>query len=384
MDRKIILDRIRSNTLLDVATPDGATDVLTHGIENTLLAMVLFDGAEITVENHEERQGALERLKQEDIAHPVPRQTFLNSCRLVDNYLGNTAAEPGSESSFTAVAQEKSFEAIWPLISENCTDLKPFTPQQASHIVRNWGGEFSTDSGFFDLNFGNFYDQFDVDTSYGLPSAADYQIHPDAFEDYFDRVLSDLPAEQKARYKEDMLSYNEKAPEILSQYVEMRGLTERARLTGFPIATRIGDQKFPLDMSLGSEALQLCRFHLNEVRSVPYLETLDDVLRLRQHRYIRDFQDSIFEWLSRIAEGETEIEARYRQHIRTANKEIEKLEKWKVLNSPFTLAASVTVGVAEVFTGTFFGFGFAAASAAAMLEKRRVSKEYGYALFRPS
>ena len=385
MNRTIILDRVRSGILLDAAGDQSSTDPLLTGIDDALLSILLFDQAEITVDNSESREPALGRLQREGLACPVPKDTFLEPMRLVDSYIGNMSGfDLESEDGFTALAQEKSFESIWTLISENDYELNKLFFNSATDDIRMWAHELGGGSSVFDLNFGDLSQDLGKDKKFGLPSRAEFQTNPQFMAELEDQLIDRGMKEGIVDFANELRVLDRTVPIILSKYVEMRGLTDRSASTGFSVCTNFGDKKFELDMSLGADALQLCRIHLSEVRSMPYLESIDDVLRVRGHPYIADFRESIFEWLSRVAAGETNVEEKYRAKIRLANKQIEKLEKWKHLDSPYTLAASISVGVAEIFTGTFFGFGFAVASAAALMQKGRLAREYGYALFRPS
>ena len=366
--RKIILDRNRTNILLDAVGSRNQHDVLHRNLNDTLLSLVLFDGAEVSPDNRERRLASLQRLESEGLATAVPPHSYDHPCRLVDDLLNNMkGSDPESEYRFTALAQQKSLQAIWPLISEADPVLNGLPWLEARQMIENWGSEFS-DQGFYDTTFGEFQYLGDGQL-FGLPNEFNYKI-PEHFLEDFD-------------YDEETDKLNQIVPRILSRYVEMRGLTERSEGTGYPVAADLPNGTFELDTSLGAAALQLCRIHLDEIRYMPYLENIDDVLRLRGHRYIFNFRESMFEWLDRISSGETKIETKYRNSIRVANYELQKLDRWKVLDSPYVLAASIAVGVAEIFTGTVFGFGFAAASAAAMNQKRKLSKKYGYALFRP-
>lgn len=367
--RKIILDRNRTNILLDAVGSTNKQDVFHRNLNDTLLSLVLFDGAEVSPDNLEHRFASLQRLESEGLATAVPPHLYDHPCRLVDDLLNNMkGSDPESEYRFTALAQQKSLQAIWPLISETDPILSELPWFEARRMIEEWGIDFS-DQGFYDTTFGEFQD-IGSGQLFGLPNEVNYRIPDHFLEDFdYDRVEVD--------------KLNQFVPRILSRYVEMRGLTERSEGTGYPVAADLPSGTFELDTSLGAAALQLCRIHLDEIRYMPYLENLDDVLRLRGHRYISNFRESIFEWLDRISSGETKIEVKYRNSIRVANQELQKLERWKLLDSPYVLAASIAVGVAEIFTGTLFGFGFAAASAAAMAQKSKLSKKYGYALFRP-
>ncbi|WP_171120911.1 hypothetical protein [Ruegeria sp. HKCCA5463] len=383
--RRILLDRDQSNLLINSANLVSTENALDFALENALLALVLFEEAEIAIENCVLQERAVERLYSEGLARPIPREVYKEPSLLVKSYLDNLGGGGGTEGNFTSRAQEKSIQAIWPMIAGGDSILSPMHVENAVMLLRAWGGEFPHDSDYFDLNFGDLRELHELQNSHGLPSPQDYEFPAHHIKDLQEKLrIQGLENENEiADYIGGFSVANRFAPRILARYVEMRGLTQRALATGFPILTDFGGQKCKLDRSMGEDAFQLFRIHLDEVKCVPYLRSIDDVLRLRGHKYITHFQEAIFEWLTRMTAGEVNVEAKYRAQIRLANEELKKLGAWKALDSPYTLAASVTVGVAEIFTGTFFGFGFAAASATAMLQKKSLTEKYGYALFRP-
>lgn len=381
--RKIILDRNKSSLLLNAASGGFDTRSALHGVEDALLSLLLFDEAEITVENSDERAAGIERLKNEGIAAPIPKVCFHEPSKLLDSYFGNTSADPETEARFTALAQENSFRAIWELMAANDDELISSQYENNMFDLRMWANELGGGSSVYDANFGDYAESFAEQCRFGLPGRLEYQAHPQWMGELEQHLARMSFEDDVAGFANELRRTNETVPVFLSRYVEMRGILERAASTGYPICTNFEDGNFELDVSLGADAFQLCRIHLEEVRSVPYIQNLDDILRLRGHPYLTNFRHSLFEWLDRISAGETNVEQKYRDQIRLANKEIEKLDNWRHLDSPYTLAASLAVGVAEVFSGTFFGFGFGIASGAAMLHKRKVKNNYGYALFRP-
>ena len=381
--RKIILDRNKSVLLLNAAVIELESKPALRGVEDALLSLLLFDEAELAVENSDERFMGLERLQKEGIAVPVPKDTFYEPCRLVDSYIGNISADPETEARFTAYAQEKSFSAVWELMATNDDELNSLQYDRNISDLRTWADELGGGSGVYDTNFGDFAESFSEEYKFGLPGLSEYQAHPQFMAELEEHLAHRGFEDDVELFANELRRANDMASIFLSRYVEMRGIVERSSRTGYPICTNFEDGKFKLDVSLGADAFQLCRIHLEEVRSVPYLQNIEDILRLRGHPYLNNFRDSLFEWLDRISAGETGVEKKYREKIRLANKEIEKLDNWRHLDSPFTLAASLAVGVVEIFTGTFFGFGFGIASGTAMLHKQKVKNDYGYVLFRP-
>ena len=381
--RKIILDRNRSSLLLNAAVNNNGGLSALSGVEDALLSLLLFDEAEITVENSDKRLVGIERLQKEGIATLVPRSCFYKPSKLLDSYFENISADLGSEKRFTASAQERSFKAIWELVAANDTKLKALQYENNILDLRLWADELGGGSAVHEMNFGEDLVNYLDECTFGLPCHSEYQAHPQFMEELEEHLIGRITEDDVGPFANELRRTNEVVPAFLSRYVEMRGLVDRAASTGYPICTSFQDGNFKPDLSLGADALQLCRIYLSEVRSVPYMQSIDDILRIRGNKYISNFRESIFEWLDRISAGETEVEQKYRNKISLANKEIEKLDKWRILDSPYVLGASLAVGVAEIFTGTFFGFAFSIASGAAMRHQQKIKNQYGYALFRP-
>jgi len=381
--KKIILDRNRSSLLLDATESELGRKPAVHGVEDALLSLLLFDEAEITVDNSDERMAGIERLRSEGIATPVPKDCFREPSRLLDSYFRNASSDFNTEERFTALAQERSFESIWGLIAANDDDLREVEYERNMSDLRMWANEIGGGSSVYEINFDDYSNGLSKERNFGLPSRSEYQGHPQFMGELEEHLINmGLDGEVKDLANE-IRRANDTVPIFLSRYVEMRGIIDRATNTGHPICANFEDGDYKPDLSLGESALQLCRIHLDEVRSVPYMRSIDDVLRLRGNPHISNFRESIFEWLDRISAGETDVEGKYREKIRLANKEIEKLDRWRHLNSPYTIGAGLAVGVADVIFGSFLGFGFGIASAAAVVHKQRVKKNYGYALFRP-
>lgn len=169
--------------------------------------------------------------------------------------------------------------------------------------------------------------------------------------------------------------------EIAKALIEVSALTELSRTGGFSMQSKYQFREGRLDKSLGPDACQLFRIHLDEIRFMPHLETIEDLLRLRSHPALDDFRVSLMEWLDRVNNGETEVEEKYRKSIQVANAELKKLDKWKPLKSGYTLVASLAVSAADYFMGTGYGFLLAPASVAAFADRVQKNRDYGYAIF---
>ena len=84
--------------------------------------------------------------------------------------------------------------------------------------------------------------------------------------------------------------------------------------------------------------------------SIPRVQTIDDVLRLRGDSRIRHFRSKIFEWSERLRTGELSSEEAIRSEIKEANAAIEDIGKYRKIGMWLTFL-SVPLTVAEMLIG---------------------------------
>lgn len=79
---------------------------------------------------------------------------------------------------------------------------------------------------------------------------------------------------------------------------------------------------------------QLCRIVMQEkLQYAPVVETMDDVLRLREHKSISRFRNLLQKWCEVLQFGDKQALEEITKDIEKANKELQKLERWRKVDS---------------------------------------------------
>ena len=337
-EKGIILDYNHSRALMELGQNQNIHKVnLTTEMEEVLLSLVIFETGEILESATEGKEKTAEKLASEGLIQYIPRSVFKEAMKFVDSYTTNLGADYGSEYAYTASAQEKSILYYFPLIKASTDHLRYIEFDNARSSMRNfYGAMFGTD--FMWTEDPILEDLYENVRKYGHPLASDFLYGGDIVDSVMDSNDEDQHVDPSARIvlEQDNLI----AAKVLTAYIEYRGLIQRAALSGRPIKSKCLLSESKIDRTLGPEAMQLFRIHLDEVRIMPYLQSIDDVYRLRGHRHINNFRASMIEWLERITNGELNVEQKYRNSIKIANNELKKLDRWKYVNSPYTLVVS--------------------------------------------
>ncbi|MBT5304619.1 MAG: hypothetical protein HOL31_06000 [Candidatus Scalindua sp.] len=91
--------------------------------------------------------------------------------------------------------------------------------------------------------------------------------------------------------------------------------------------SRLGDSQSGKNMST---AFRLCQLSMSEeIGYAPVVESLQDVLRLREDERLKRFRDVLLEWSIEVRSGREVAEKRIRGDIKKANQELKKLAKWR-------------------------------------------------------
>ena len=95
-----------------------------------------------------------------------------------------------------------------------------------------------------------------------------------------------------------------------------------------------------------SDTFALCKIAMREEVSVtPVVETIDDLLRLREDRRLKRFRQLLWQWADFLALGEERALLKIRKDIASANKELKKLEKWKAASEGWLFWVEVIAGL---------------------------------------
>lgn len=92
------------------------------------------------------------------------------------------------------------------------------------------------------------------------------------------------------------------------------------------------------------KAFKVCLVQMkDEIQYIPKIESIDDLLRLREKKEIKRFREVLIEWKSLMNNGDIELAEKIRSDIVKANKEISKLDKWEKIDNWFYYLAVPTM-----------------------------------------
>lgn len=84
----------------------------------------------------------------------------------------------------------------------------------------------------------------------------------------------------------------------------------------------------------------------NEVNILPMPQSFEDVKKMRKSPYIRSFRAVMDEWSDYIEHGEFELAEKVKKDVIKANKQLERLEKFKkCISSPYTATINLIGGL---------------------------------------
>lgn len=145
----------------------------------------------------------------------------------------------------------------------------------------------------------------------------------------------------------------------LEYYSAMRNLIGSNEL-GVPIAVLTQPRGYtkasvePRKPTQIDSLYQAFQIFLEEIEFVPRLTKIDDVLRLRGDKRIKNFRETLYQWSLILREGNIAAERRIRHDIREANKGLKQLGEWEKVGQWVTYI-SLPLSVASVFIGMPLG-----------------------------
>ncbi|HEU5375824.1 MAG TPA: hypothetical protein VFV38_10325 [Ktedonobacteraceae bacterium] len=170
------------------------------------------------------------------------------------------------------------------------------------------------------------------------------------------RTASDLFGfgEQLQKAKAKTPQEIELASQLHSTYHHMRNLMEASSQLQAPILTSITNvHKVETNwtgQSFHKNARIAVGIYLHENLLIPKIDTIEDVLRLREDPHIHHFRRKIFSWAEKLQNGELGTEEAIRREIHEANEAIRGLGKWRTI-SAWTTYVSVGLDVFSLFLG---------------------------------
>lgn len=95
-------------------------------------------------------------------------------------------------------------------------------------------------------------------------------------------------------------------------------------------------------------SLQVLRIVMEEIPYLPVVESVSDVLRLREDKRIRPFRETLHRWARRMEQGDAKEEARLRQELRKSCTSLKKLKRYQTVNRFVTYLAVPAIAVPEL------------------------------------
>lgn len=142
------------------------------------------------------------------------------------------------------------------------------------------------------------------------------------------------------------------AEEIQSSYMHMRNLMEASYELNAPILTnikRVPEVETNWNIQgLNTQAKIAVAIYMKETLLIPKIDTIEDVLRLRDDPHIRYFREKIFAWARKLQNGEFGTQEAIRREIREANEAIRGLGKWRTI-SAWTTYISIGLDIFSLF-----------------------------------
>lgn len=146
----------------------------------------------------------------------------------------------------------------------------------------------------------------------------------------------------------------ELAQKIQASHRHLRDLLDASAALNVPIFSsikRVPPVKMQIDLErLEPNARIAVSIYMKESLAIPKIQTVDDVLRLRNDSRIKYFRAKIFEWCEKLRAGEFGSEEAIRTEIREANAAIKDLGKYRTIGMWVTFL-SVPLGVAGFLLG---------------------------------
>ena len=168
---------------------------------------------------------------------------------------------------------------------------------------------------------------------------------------------------------------------FVNEYVNLREFLDYSHTSKIPI-------KFPIS-SIDKETIKISeqsdysynvyKIILDEIQFMPKLNSIEDVLRLRNDKRIIDFREAIKHWSEILTEGEVDIEAKLRLDINKSNNEFKSFQQYEKI-SGWATYVSLPFIVVDLFSGVPIGSILTAVSGAYQFKASKVKKKYSWLL----
>jgi hypothetical protein len=146
------------------------------------------------------------------------------------------------------------------------------------------------------------------------------------------------------------------AQQIQRSHSHLRNLLTASSDMVVPIFSNIKKSP-PIKVDLKTQDPKITRVALGilmkEALFVPKIQTVDDVLRLRDDSRIKYFRAKVFEWCEKLRSGQVGSEDEIRQEIKDANSAIKDIGKYNTI-SMWATFLSAPAGIADFLLGIPF------------------------------
>lgn len=189
---------------------------------------------------------------------------------------------------------------------------------------------------------------------------------------------------RRARGREFRTSCSLALVAVWEATVRLRGLIEISSKKNLPVLTsmvKVGSRKaMELPISpVKAEYQQAFQIFMDEVSVVPNIDSLDNVLRLRDDKRIRNFREVLQVWAAELKTGQVSAEQKIRREIQKANQELKRLKNWREIGGWITYL-SLPISVASLLSGIPAGLGLTPLGLATRIGADLLEKKYKWML----
>jgi hypothetical protein len=107
------------------------------------------------------------------------------------------------------------------------------------------------------------------------------------------------------------------------------------------------------------DRLQLFRIYLRDVCPIPRVDSLSDLVRLHNHKYLKRFRQQLEEWRWSLLGGDARAVVRMKRDFELAGRDLRRVATLEKVGGIFTIIA-LPVAIAGLLCGIPLDFGFTA------------------------
>jgi len=127
-------------------------------------------------------------------------------------------------------------------------------------------------------------------------------------------------------------------------------------------------------LEASDQSYQVYKIVLKDVVGFPRIESIDDVLRLRDDSSLPKFRELVFEWAKILRSGDGRYAELLRKDIKKANEDLKKIKDW-ARTSALTIFLALPLLLIDSIFGTPLGNILTGVSAVYELRSRKLRRE---------